>query len=93
MDRWPTIRLAPLTCHVIERLTEQWRDCQRRVNVLERQYADAMAAYCRGEGPAPADSLRSELVRLRAEAQGLLTAALREIDRQMQEQHRKPGGM
>lgn len=88
-----TIRDELLTCHVAKRLTDEWRDCQRRVTMLERQYADAMRAYLRGEGPPPADAARDELVRARKEAQRLLTAALRAIDQQMQEQDRKLGGM
>lgn len=63
-----------------------------RLGALERQYAEAMTAYVRGEGPPPPDELLSEVLRMRKEANHLLTAALREIDRRMHEQNRKLDG-
>ena len=74
------------------RLTDEWRDCQRRVTALERQYADAMIAYCRDAGPPPPDEMKQEIIRLREEAKRLLDAAMQDIDRRMQEQERKLDG-
>lgn len=75
-----------------ERLTDEWRDCQRRVTALERQYAEAMTSFCRGEGPSPPDEMKKEIIRLREEAKRRLDAALQDIDRRMQEQDRKLNG-
>lgn len=76
---------------MIEHLSDQWREYQRRLSGLEREYAEAMAAYCRGQGPLPPEALHHELVLMRQEAQRLLAAALAEIDRRMHEQDRKLG--
>lgn len=77
---------------MIERLTDEWRDCQRRVTALERQYAKAMASYCRGEGPPAADEMKKEINRMREEARRLWDAALQDIDRRMHEQDRTLNG-
>jgi hypothetical protein len=61
--------------------TEEWMACQRHVNGLELKYADAMAAYCRSEGPLPPEAMFKEVQRMRTEAKRLLTAALADIDR------------
>lgn len=73
-------------------LSDEWRECQKRVSALEARYAEEMAAYYRGEGPVPAETLHTEIVRMREEARRLLTAALAEIDRRMREQDRKLDG-
>jgi len=52
-----------------------------------------MKAYCRGEGLPPPETMLSELLRMREEAQRLLAFALRDIDRRMEEQGRKLDGM
>ena len=74
---------------MIERLIAEWRACQQRVNELEQEYAAAMLAYYRHEGPSPPDELKAKLVALRKEANELLTRALGEIDRRMLENERK----
>lgn len=74
-------------------LTDEWRECQKRVSALERDYAEAMTAYCRGDAPPPPKALLAELFRMHKEAQRLLTAALAEIDRRMREQDRKVDGL
>jgi hypothetical protein len=73
---------------VIERLIDEWRACQQRANELERQYAAAMMAYYRGEGPPPEDEMKARLSALRKEAKELLARALSEIDRIMVENAR-----
>ncbi|HET9644560.1 MAG TPA: hypothetical protein VFP68_14680 [Burkholderiaceae bacterium] len=64
-----------------ERLTKEWQACQRRSNDLELQYARAMLAYCRGEGPPPTHEMKVRLLALREEATELLSRALSEINR------------
>lgn len=72
-----------------ERLTEEWRASQRRVDELEGQYAEAMLAYFRGEGPPPGDEMKARISALRNEARELLAHAIAEIDRAMAENARK----
>ena len=74
---------------MIGRLTTEWRACQQRVNELERQYADAMLAYFRGEGPPPSDEMRARIAALRNEAKELLARAIVEIDKAMNDNARK----
>ena len=71
------------------RLTDEWRAIQQRLAELERQYAAAMLAYCRGEGPTPDDALRATLLAMRQEANEKLSLALAEIDRKLAESDRK----
>ena len=74
---------------LIERLIEDWRACQQRVNELEREYAVEMLAYSRGEQPSPpGDEVKAKLLALRKEANELLSLALREIDRRVTENQR-----
>ena len=69
---------------MVKDMIAAWRASQQRVNELERQYAAAMLAYCRGEGPPPLEETRTELLASRKEAGGLLARALEEIDRRME---------
>jgi hypothetical protein len=78
---------------MLEELISAWRASQQRVNELERQYADAMLAYSRGEGPPPPAETRAELLALRNEAKELLTRALTEIDQRMKDIERSQGGV
>jgi hypothetical protein len=81
--------MAAVSSFVIERLTNEWRACQQCVNELERQYAAAMLAYFRGEGPPPSDEMKERISALRNEAKELLAHAIAEIDRGMKENARK----
>lgn len=76
---------------MVEELIAAWRASQQRVNALEGQYAAAMLAYSRAEGPPPPAELRAELLALRQEAKERLTRALAEIDRRMKEIERGVG--
>lgn len=76
---------------MVEESIAGWRASQQRVNALEGQYAAAMLAYSRGEGPPPLAEMRTELLALRKEAKELLTRALTEIDRRMKEIERGQG--
>jgi hypothetical protein len=62
---------------------EEWHACQRRVTELELQYAEQMVRYCRAEGPAPDDDLRTRMLAMRREAAALLSKALGEVDQRM----------
>lgn len=75
------IRCPAVRWPVIERLMNEWRACQQRVDNLERQYAEAMLAYCRGEGPPPSDQTKERIAALRNDAKELLARAIAEIDR------------
>lgn len=78
---------------MLEELIAAWRESQQRVNELERQYADAMLAYSRGEGPEPSEEARTELVARRKEAKEMLARAMKEIDRRMKDTDRSHGGL
>lgn len=73
---------------MVEELIAAWRASQQRVDELERQYAAAMVAYCRGKGPPPLAETRTELLAPRREARGLLTRAIEEIDRRTKKAQR-----
>jgi len=70
---------------MVEESIAAWRASQQRVNELEGQYAAAMLAYARGEGPPPPAQMRTELLAMRKEAKDLLARALAAIDERMQE--------
>lgn len=82
-----------LRCLVLEELIAAWRASQQRVNELERQYADAMLAYSRGEGPEPPEEAHAEFVAQRKDTKELLTRAMKEIDRRMKDIDRHRGGV
>lgn len=88
-SRKRTIRGKRLPCHVTDHLTDEWRASQRQLNELERQYATAMLAFFRGEGPPPPDELKVELQALRRKTEDLLRQAIEDIDRRMLENERK----
>jgi hypothetical protein len=74
---------------VLENEIEKWRAAQLRAHQLERAYTDAMVAYARSLGPSPPEELRTELVSARKLADELLTVALSNINRRIDEQDRK----
>lgn len=74
---------------MIDQPANEWRASQQRLSELERQYADAMLAYCRGDGPPPSDEMKARIVALRTETEKLLARTMAEVDRGMIENARK----
>ena len=77
---------------VTQRQVDEWREYQRHVNALERQYAQEMRAYAEGTGPAPAEASMREILACRKESDRLLRAAMQDIDRRMSEAERLVNG-